>query len=245
MNRSKIKRSIVSLFLLGAILFTLPLGAMANTPSFPFTDVPQNHWARPYIASVHADGVMNGITATSFEPNTNLSRVMAVATIFRMYHGRVANANDSRVNPFTDVTANNWFAPYVTWAYNNNIVAGMGNNRFAPLDNLTREQFAVILLRFAQFESLDVSVPATFTLNAFTDQSQISSWATAAMRFVTYNGILQGATATTLNPGGHTTRAQGAALLYRFLDFAGGHIEDVSAGKEEEYEAETAYTYAA
>jgi len=245
MNRSKIKRTIVSLFLLGAILFTIPLGAMANTPSFPFTDVPQNHWARAYITSVHAEGIMTGVTATSFEPNTNLSRAMAVTTLFRMYHGRVANANDSRANPFTDVTTNNWFAPYVTWAYQNDIVNGVGGNRFAPLDNLTREQFAVILFRFAEFENLNTSVPATFNLNSFTDQGQISSWATAAMRFATYNGILQGATATTLNPGGHTTRAQGAALLYRFLDFAGGHIEDVSAGEEEEYEAETADAYVA
>jgi len=219
MNRSNIKRAIVGLLLLGAILFTLPLSATANASSFPFTDVPQNHWARSYIQSVHADGIMTGTTATNFEPGTYFSRAMAVTTLFRAHHGRIANANDSRINPFTDVTTNNWFAPYVTWAYNNDIVDGVGNNRFAPLDNLTREQFAVILYRFAESEDVNVSVPATFNLNQFTDRGQISSWANAAMRFVNYNEILQGATATTLNPGGRTTRAQSAALLYRFLNF--------------------------
>jgi len=234
MNLKKLKRTVVSLFLIGAILFAAPLGAMA-TSSFPFTDVPQNHWARSYIASVHEAGIMTGVTATSFEPGTNLNRVMAVATIFRMYHGRIANANDSRQNPFTDVTVDNWFAPYVTWAYNNDIVSGVGNNRFAPLDNLTREQFAVILFRFAESEGLDVRVPATFNLNSFTDHGQVSNWATTAMRFVNYNGILQGATATSLNPGGHTNRAQGATLLYRFLNY----VEE-----QTEAEAATADAYA-
>ena len=228
MNQSKIKRRLISLLLLGAILLTVPLSAAANTPSFPFTDVAQNHWARSYIESVHAESVMTGMTATSFGSSTHLNRVMAVATIFRMYHGRAANANDSRVNPFADVTTENWFAPYVTWAYNNDIVEGVGNNRFAPLDRLTREQFAVILFRYAESEDFNVDIPAAFNLNSFTDHGQVSSWATAAMRFVNYNDILQGASATTLAPRGHTTRAQSAALLYRFLNFAEEQSEDAA-----------------
>jgi len=231
MKFTKFKQKIGSLIVLGAVLLSAPLAAFANTSGFPFTDVPQDHWARGYVEFVHSNQIMNGITDTRFEPNGALNRGMAVATLFRAHHGRIANATDSRVNPFSDVETERWYAPYVTWAYGKGIVEGHGGNLFAPSGNLTREQFAVMLYRFAEAEGLDTNVPAGFRLDQFTDSGQISTWATAAVRWANYNGILMGMTTTTIAPGATAIRAQGAALLYRFLTaFALQADGGVSAG---------------
>lgn len=216
MKRTRLKQRIGNLFILGAMLLAMPLEVFANTPAFPFTDVPQNHWARSYVEFVHVNHIMNGITNTNFAPNTNLSRAMAVTMLFRTHHGRIANANDARTNPFTDVSTEHWAAPYITWAHANDIVDGIGNNRFAPNDYLSREQFAVMLHRFAAGEDIDTGVPTTFNLNRFTDRLQISSWAVDAMRWANYKEILSGTSQTTIAPHAVATRAQGAALLYRF-----------------------------
>jgi len=186
MKLTKFKKTVGSLFVLGLMLLSAPLVAFASTANFPFTDVPENHWARErgYIQFVHANNIMHGTTATTFAPDTNLTRAMAVTILFRSHHGRIANAEDPRTNPFTDVATDIWYAPYVTWANANGIAHGVGGNRFAPNDNLPREQFAVMLHRFAEAKTLNTDVPAAFQLNHFTDYTEISTWAAEAMRWV-------------------------------------------------------------
>jgi len=97
--------------------------AFTESPqALPFAGVPQDAWYHSTVEYVY----LQGTSPTTFEPNVNISRAMAVVTLFRLEHGRMANAQDSRENPFEDVLPNVWFAPYVSWAHSS------WNQRFGP-----------------------------------------------------------------------------------------------------------------
>ena len=118
--------------------------------------------------------------------------------------------------PFTDVAAADWFADAVAWAYENGVVKGMSATSFAPLQEITREQLAVMLLRYADLCGYDTSARAS--LKDFADAAKVSDYAADAMQWAVANGILNGTDGKRLDPAGSATRAQCAAMLVRFLD---------------------------
>jgi len=141
-----------------------------------------------------------------------------VATLFRIHHGRAANASDSRTTPFQDVPTGQWFAPYVSWAYHNGIVEGITEYHFAPLANVDRQQFATMLFRFAdRMTNRDTTVRQGPQWNSFTDRGEIQSWAVNALTWANYHGFVQGRTPTTIAPRGTATRAEAATMLTRFM----------------------------
>jgi len=150
---------------------------------------------------------------------------MAVATLYRIVHGgtavEVPYARNRQI--FTDVNVGAWHSPYVAWAYDNNIVSGVGNNRFAPNANITREQFATIMFRFADFMDYDTEVKQGSQWNSFTDRDRISTWAGAreALQWANYHGLITGRTSTTIVPRGTATRAEASAILTRFIETFG------------------------
>ena len=93
----------------------------------------------------------------------------------------------------------------------------MSDTEFAPNAPVTREQFAAILYRYAQYKGMDV-VTLEENLNGFSDNSSISSYAVQAMNWSVGQGILTGVTDATLEPQGTATRAQCAAMLMRFVE---------------------------
>ena len=184
--------------------------------SHPFTDVGDT-WYRPYVQFVFDNNIMTGTSATTFAPDSPFSRAMVVATLFRDYHGRRANDNDSRNHPFTDV-GNTWYAPYVTWVYNNGIAGGVGGGRFAPHDAVTRQQFATFLFRYAdRMTNFPTTVTQGPQWHNFVDRNQIESWALDALTWANYHGFVGGTSATTINPTGTANRAQAAAMITRYV----------------------------
>jgi len=183
--------------------------------SHPFTDV-RNHWAnnRGYIQFVYNNGLMSGMTRTSFAPNVPLTRGMVVTILWRMSGEAAAPSNH---NPFADVRNGRFYTNAVLWAFHNNIVTGMTPDRFAPSENITRSQFAAMLHRYAEYRGLSPDVPHTHELERYTDQRLIQAFAREPMRWANYNGLITGNTPTTLNPRGTATRAECAAILQRFM----------------------------
>ena len=116
---------------------------------------------------------------------------------------------------FTDVASGAWYADAVTWAAENGIVNGVSDTEFAPNTNITREQFAAILYRYADYRDLDVS--GQDSLADFTDRGSISAYALEAMRWAVYEGLINGMTETTIVPQGTATRAQAATMFMRFM----------------------------
>jgi hypothetical protein len=148
-----------------------------------------------------------------FEPATTLNRAMAATILWRL-----AGEPSVQFTPvFNDVRAGQWYSEAITWGSENGILLGIGQNLFNPTGQLTREQFAAIMFRFAQFMEVDTAVPAAHTLSVFADYANVGTWAVEYMRWANYTGLITGIDARTLLPGGTATRAQTAAILYRFL----------------------------
>ena len=218
MKKRTLKKTLTAtaLVIMAAVmLITIPLGAFAGT-AYPFVDVPESHWAYGYVQFANERDIMIGTSATTFAPETNLSRAMSIAIIFRASNFRVANELDVRQTPFVDVPEGAWFAPYIAWAFRSDMLTE--ENTFMPDDDSTREHFVTLLYRLAAAQRLNVSVPESFNLYHFTDHAEISPWALEAMRWANYNGVIRGVTDTTIAPSGTSTRAQGAAMLYRFMN---------------------------
>jgi hypothetical protein len=118
-------------------------------------------------------------------------------------------------NPFNDVEEGSYYDKAINWAAANGIVEGYNEEEFGPDDDITREQVAAILYRYAAFKGYDVTKTADLT--KFSDNEDISSWAAAVMSWANAEGLITGTTDATLLPSDNATRAQLAAILYRFI----------------------------
>lgn len=178
-----------------------------NSWSNPFTDVAESSWYYEAVRYVSENGLMNGVSSTVFAPEANLSRAMLAQILYNKAGKPSVTANST----FTDVTSGEWYSDAVTWAAANNIVGGYGNGRFGPNDNITREQLAVMLWRYAR-------EPATAIkeLN-FSDANEASGYALNALCWATENGIINGKGDNILDPKGFATRAQVAQMLMNYL----------------------------
>jgi hypothetical protein len=184
---------------------------VAADATVSYTDVAQDDWYYDAVAFVTRRGLMTGTATGVFSPNVNMTRAMLVTVLYRM-EGLPANETGA---DFTDVADGSWYADAVTWAKTNGIVDGYGNGRFGPNDEITREQTALILMRYAQYKGYDVT--ATAELSAYSDAADIDSWALSAMQWANATGLIQGLTDTTLAPRSSTSRAQMATLLMRYI----------------------------
>ncbi|MCL2366778.1 MAG: S-layer homology domain-containing protein [Oscillospiraceae bacterium] len=190
------------------------VAAEASTPSeLPFVDVPADAWYRDAVAFVIDRGIMQGTSATTFEPSANLSRAVVTTILYRM-----AGEPEVTYRPiFGDVASGGWYSDAVTWAFDAGVVTGFDANTFAPSVNITREQFAAMMFRFAQYNDETSTVPASFTLAQFTDHGNVSAWAREAVLWSVYNELLVTETPTTLGPQEAATRAQAAVMLMRYI----------------------------
>ena len=180
-------------------------------PTWPFTDVTEgDDWFYDAVAYVYENGIMAGTSDTTFEPYMELDRAMA-AQLFYNLEGKPAVTGDST---FSDVTSGHWAVDAITWAAQNDIVAGIGGGLYDPDSNVTREQFAVMLYKYARFKGYDLT--ATGDLTQFPDAGSISSWAETALSWANGKGLINGNEDGTLAPGGTATRAQAASILANF-----------------------------
>ena len=182
-----------------------------------FTDVDAQQWYYAYVGEAVQQGLMSGTGAYTFSPDTVMTRAMLAAVLYGMAGQPAAAAGSTG---FTDVLDGAWYADAVRWAGQAGIVNGMGNDRFAPNDPVTREQLAVFLYRYAQQAGQDMTVPGA-PLAAFADAARVSAYAVEAVQWAVDRGLLTGTDSTTLSPQGSATRAQAAAILVRFAQLDG------------------------
>ncbi len=175
-----------------------------------FTDA-EAHWSADAVDFAVANGLMNGVSDKAFAPNSTLNRAMLVTILYRLA-GSPAVADAAK---FADVAAGQWYSDAVAWAAANGIVTGKTETAFAPNDNITREQFATMLMRYCKFAGLDTAKNAD--LGAFTDSASISAYAKDALAWANASGIITGRTATTIAPNGSATRGEAATMLMRFM----------------------------
>ena len=208
-------KKVVAIVLVLALSLGLISPALAQTS--PFHDVSPDAWYADAVAFVYEEGIMGGVGGNQFNPQGNVSRAEVTALLFRMHHGRNANANDPRDNPFTDV-GDSWYAPYVTWAYINGIVNGTTAESFNPQGNVTRQEFAVMLHRYTmRMTVMGSSFGTSPQWYYFTDHDEIANWASLPLRWANYFGIIRGTSETTISPTGTATRAEAATMMMRLV----------------------------
>ena len=217
---SKCKRSISVLLAILMMFGALAVGAFAvEEETLSFTDVSSEDWFFEAVQYVYQHGIMTGIETMTFAPEASITRGMVVTTLFRIYNGRPANANDSRNNSFSDAPSDQWFAPYVTWAFDNGIVEGIGASEFAPMAYVDRQQFATMLYRYAnRMTDRDTNIRQGVQWDHFTDRDQIADWAAAGLTWANYHRIITGRTPATIAPENTATRAEAATMLMRFIE---------------------------
>ncbi len=187
-------------------------GVGYKNPAPAFTDI-TGHWAADNILFAASRGLLSGTSDTTFSPDTGMTRGMFVTAL-----GRLAGINpDSyQTGKFTDVKADDYYAPYVNWAAQTGIVEGVTATTFAPDTNINREQMAVIMKNYAA--KLGYDLPQTLKAVTFADNTQISSWAKDAVKSMQQAGILAGKNENKFDPKGTATRAEVATVLRRFVE---------------------------
>lgn len=189
------------------VAMTLTEGATLKVVenAMTFDDVKENYWGGSAIDFVSARGLMVGDGTGAFDPEAEMNR----GSLAVMLHNLESNPEAAKASVFNDMSAT-WYVEAVKWVAAEGIMGGYGNGEFGVSDNVTREQFAAILYRYAGSPATNGSV------DGFTDADQISDWASDAMRWAVENGIMNG-DGGELMPTGFATRAQVAAMLMRFM----------------------------
>lgn len=184
-----------------------------------FEDVKSSNWFYDYVRYVNQHNIMQGVSATKFSPNTTTTRSQAVQILYALsqqYWIQYGIDSGNRVS-FADVPSTQWYANPVRWAGGNGIVSGMGNNKFAPNQKVTREQFAQILYTFTS--KLGYDVRASADLQQFKDADEVSDWAQPAMKWAVGARVMQGTNKGNLNPGSAITRAEASVMLRGFITY--------------------------
>ncbi len=186
---------------------------LEGLPPLQFEDVPEEKWYAAEVSEATQLGLVNGVSATRFEPEASASRAMVLTLLYRAQGCPSASAPE-----FDDVESGRWFTDAVGWGAGNGIVLGFEDNTFRPDEAVTREQVAAILYRYASFCGYDTG--KTAELSGFDDAASVSGWADEAVRWAVAAGLLNGTKERgklLLDPQGGATRAQIAALLCRLL----------------------------
>lgn len=224
---------ILALTLAIITLFTLGSSAFAAK----WTDVPKGSWYKEYVDQVVAQELMNGTGENTFAPDATLSRSMFVTVL-----NRAAGSPDVvRYDTFPDVEKNSWYAVAVNWGVDAGIVQGYPDGRFGVNDPLTREQMVTILYRYTT-AAQSVSAP-TNALDTFVDRDSVSSYAVDAFRWAVSQGLISGKGQGKLDPKNTSTRAEAAAVVLRYLEYAKANILPVTREEMEEAVVEAGFAY--
>jgi len=212
---TKMKKIIAALL---AVLMLTGIIAMAATASaeteLPFTDVKKKAWFYDEVKYSYENGLMNGTSATLFEPNGKVTRAMFVTML-----GRLHGAEQATETKYKDVSFKKgaWYAGYVGWASDNGIVTGFEDNTFRPNDNLSREQMATIISRYIAYTGI-IATKSADAPSYFTDEKRIGSWAKEFVDDMRLSGIITGKEGGKFDPKGKLTRAEAATIIMRLRE---------------------------
>ncbi len=189
---------------------------IVNSTSDRFADVSADHWAKDSIKYVTDKGLFNGTSDTTFEPESQMTRAMYVSVLSR-FGTKIDSKWQIICNTpmkFDDIADGEWYSEPVAWAGGTGLVQGIGENMFGPNNSVTREQIAVMTVKFANL----CGAQMTLSSNAieFADEADISDWAVEAVHTAQQAGLLNGRENGVFAPKDTATRAEVAAILHRF-----------------------------
>ncbi len=211
-------------FLLAAAVLSAGVMAVAaaTVGDTGFSDVDAGSWYADAVEYVRENGLMSGITATTFNPEGTTSRGQIAAILYRAAESPAVSGGTD----FSDVEETAYYADAIRWASANGVVTGYADGTFRPDAPVTRQQMAAILWRYA-------GRPAAEAGTDFADESVISDYASTAMDWARSSGLISGRPGNMFDPYGRATRAQTAVILFRYqngIEAMGDGIVRTTAG---------------
>lgn len=179
------------------------------TAAVGFADVSRKDWYYSAVTNAVKQGWFNGVTQTTFEPGSSMTRAMLVTVLYRM-EGEPAVKGTTN---FTDLKGS-WYKTAVAWAAQNGIVNGIDATHFAPDAPVTREQIAAILYRYTQYKG--IAPDASGNYKNFADAAEVSAYARSALNWAIGEELVKGKPENRLDPKGNATRAEVATILTRY-----------------------------
>lgn len=175
-----------------------------------FSDVDKEHWAYQYIASMAEKGIINGFEDNTFKPEESITRAEFAKMI--MTGEVVENSSDTT---FFDVDENVWYYDAVCNAASIGLICGVGDGRFLPDENITREEAAVIMYRFAEYRNKSL-LPFRMNIN-FDDEEDISDFAVGSIDALYTAEVINGSDDGNFYPKKSISRAESATMIYNLL----------------------------
>ena len=208
----------------GTYTFTQPDGKVTITvtfrcdggelcPGHHLTDVSKDAWYHAAVDYAVERGIMEGMSATTFSPTTEVTRAQAVQILYNL-EGKPDISDENLGYPYEDVNAQAWYGDAVYWARITGVATGYGDGTFQPADSITRQEFAQMLYNYAKYKGYDLT--AEGDLSQFPDNGSVADWAEAAMSWANGNELINGHDDGTIDAGGTAIRAQAASFLMRF-----------------------------
>ena len=192
-------------------------------------DVEKSDWFYPYVEYVAGKDYMKGISSTQFAPMMEMNRAMFVTVLYRLDNPKGVSSQSN----FVDVPSDTWYTQAVNWAAANKIVNGIGGDKFAPDDSITREQICTIVARYVEYRAKKdgKTYKTTEKEKTFPDADQIGEYAKEAVKKCQMWGLIEGNEKGYMNPLNTATRAEVATIVQR-LDkmLAGGQSSGGSGG---------------
>jgi len=195
---------------------------IAGKDYLPFNDI-NGHWAVEAIVSCVEQELFNGVSASRFCPDQPVSRAMFVTVLGRLYEARGGQTipYSSDITQFIDIRQDDYYAKYLGWALDGQLIEGYGGGRFGPDDPITREQMAKIATDFLAMLEIDTAVEKK-NLPAFKDIGAVSDWALPGVSYCAKSGVITGQPDGSFQPEKNATRAQTAVILMRLSAALGG-----------------------
>ena len=212
-------------FLITAFLFISQFSS-AQAVDITYGDVLETAWYAESIRYTSEHRLMNGVGNNQFDPDGFVTRAMFATILYRLD----GSSEETGTVPFKDVSEGSYYESAVAWAAKNGIVGGYSSTQFGPDDNITREQLAAILYRYATKKGYNTTQKST--LEQYADANKISTFAVDGMRWAHAAGIVNGISNSALGPQSSATRSQVATMTMRF-DCLRNNIADVTP--EEDY----------
>jgi hypothetical protein len=180
-----------------------------------FKDV-EKHWAKEAINDMGSRMIISGYADGSFSPNREITRAEFAAIIVKALGLKPISGK----NTFSDVNQTDWYSQYVETAYEYNIIAGVGNGKFAPKEMVTREQAVTMIAKAMKITNLKTKLEARELeglLKVFDDAGKVATWAKESIAICVKNGIVSGQTGKLIKPKENITRAEVAVLVRKLL----------------------------
>lgn len=202
----------------GWVLFEMgePGHYQITSRSSTFLDT-KSHWGKDSIDFLFGRGLVSGKEEEKFAPDDTITRAEFLKILYGVYGPKEEEIAVEESPEFIDVAPEDWYSPYVMWGAEAGLVLGAGEGTFGPNNPITREQVSVILQKVSTVYNREL-VTTVVPEEDFSDGGAVSSWAKEAVEQMKDVGIITGREDNCFDPAGVATRAEGAAMLKRFIE---------------------------